>query len=177
MYDYVWFVAGDMPVSDDWGVPQDSFLDDALRWIVLQELKINNVLESQSQWSVSSWACWCATYRLVLLDSRHCSLMVKLMFPMAIFLDNNLGQDSYTAFLSAFNWVPDHYTFTDHLDVNDLNVTHSCQLFSQAHPGMPQNCHGSGGLGTPNPYLLTSVGTKEVVGLVIRYSSWYTWAH
>ena len=26
LYDYVWFVAGDMSVSDDWGVPQDSFL-------------------------------------------------------------------------------------------------------------------------------------------------------
>ena len=26
LYDYVWFVAGDMSVSDDWGVPQDSCL-------------------------------------------------------------------------------------------------------------------------------------------------------
>ena len=26
MYDYVWSVAGGMSVSDDWGIPQDSFL-------------------------------------------------------------------------------------------------------------------------------------------------------
>ena len=26
LYDFVWFVAGDMSVSDDWGVPQDSCL-------------------------------------------------------------------------------------------------------------------------------------------------------
>ena len=26
LYDYVWFVSGDMSVSDDWGVPQDSCL-------------------------------------------------------------------------------------------------------------------------------------------------------
>ena len=26
LYDYVWFVGGDMSVSDDWGVPQDSCL-------------------------------------------------------------------------------------------------------------------------------------------------------
>ena len=26
LYDYVWFVAGDVSVSDDWGVPQDSCL-------------------------------------------------------------------------------------------------------------------------------------------------------
>ena len=26
LYDYVWFVAGDMSGSDDWGVPQDSCL-------------------------------------------------------------------------------------------------------------------------------------------------------
>ena len=26
LYDYVWFVAGNMTVSDDWGVPQDSYL-------------------------------------------------------------------------------------------------------------------------------------------------------
>ena len=71
--------------------------------VVLQELKINNVLESQSQQSMSSQACQHATYRLVLLDSRCCSLSVKLTFPMAIFLDNNLGQDSYTVFLLALN--------------------------------------------------------------------------
>ena len=70
---------------------------------VLQELKINNVLEGQSQQSMSSWACWHATYRLVLPGTRYCSLRVKLSFPTAIFLDNNLGQDSYTAFLSALN--------------------------------------------------------------------------
>ena len=38
---------------------------------------------------------------------------------MAIFLDNNLGQDSYTVFLVALNWVQDQYNFTGHLDVND----------------------------------------------------------
>ena len=26
LYDYVWFVAGDMSASDDWGVPKDSCL-------------------------------------------------------------------------------------------------------------------------------------------------------
>ena len=26
LYDYVWFVAGDMSLSDEWGVPQDSCL-------------------------------------------------------------------------------------------------------------------------------------------------------
>ena len=31
-------------------------------------------------------------------------------------------------------------------------------------------CHISGGSGNPNPYLLASVGTKEAVFLVIRYS-------
>ena len=31
LYDYVWFVAGDMSVSDDWGVPQDSYLP-ILHW-------------------------------------------------------------------------------------------------------------------------------------------------
>ena len=47
-------------------------------------------------------------------------------------------------------------------------------LFLKAHPGMPQNCHGVGGLGIPHPYLLASVSTKEVAVLVIRYSSCYT---
>ena len=71
--------------------------------VVLQELKINNVLEGQSQWSMSSWACQHATYRFILPDSRCCSLRVKVMFKMTIFLDNNLGQDSYAVFLSALN--------------------------------------------------------------------------
>ena len=70
---------------------------------VLQELKINNVPEGQSQQSTSSQASQHATYKLILPDSRHCSLRVKLTFPMAVFLDNNLGQDSYTAFMSALN--------------------------------------------------------------------------
>ena len=76
--------------------------------IVLQELKIKNVLEGQSQPSTSSQACKHTTHRLV-LDSRHCSLRVKLTFPTAIFLDNNLGQESYTAFLSA---LTEFWTFT-----------------------------------------------------------------
>ena len=84
----------------------------------LQELKINNVPEGQTQWSMSSWACWHTTYRLVLLQSRCCCLTFKLAFPTTIFLDNNLGQDSYTVFLWALSWVPDPNTFTGHLDGN-----------------------------------------------------------
>ena len=114
--------------------------------IVLQELKTNNVLGGQSQWSTSSWACQCATHRLVLLDSRCCSLRVKLTFPMTVFLDNNLGQDSYTAFLSALNWVPDPDTFTGSSRCKWLKCYSLFQTFSWAHPGMPQNCHCTRGV-------------------------------
>ena len=41
------------------------------------------------------------------------------MFPKDVFHDNNLGLDSYTAHLSAFNWVLDHYTYAGHLDINN----------------------------------------------------------
>ena len=90
-----------------------------LTTLVFQQLKTNNVLEGQSQWSTCSWACWHANYRFILPDCRCCSLRVKSTFPMAIFLDNNLGQDSYTALPSALNWVLDYYTCTGHLDINN----------------------------------------------------------
>ena len=41
MYDYVWFVEGDMSVSDDWGVPQDScllILYNSFRLMLIPEL-------------------------------------------------------------------------------------------------------------------------------------------
>ena len=38
---------------------------------------------------------------------------------MAIFLDTNVGQDSYTVFLSALNWVLDQYTYTGQLDIKN----------------------------------------------------------
>ena len=90
-----------------------------LTMFVLQELKFNNVFGCQSQLSTSSWACQCATYRFILPDHRCCSLRVKLTFSKAFFYDINLGQDSYTAFLSALNCILDHYTYTGHLDINN----------------------------------------------------------
>ena len=137
--------------------------------------KINNVFAGQPWWSMSSQACWCTTCRLVLLDRRHCSFRVKLTFPMVIFLDNNLGQDSYTMFLSALNWVPDQYTSTDHPDVNNYKSIHSCQLFFHAYPGMPQNCHSAGVRYSPIHICSPSVGTEKVAVCVIRYSSHCSW--
>ena len=52
--------------------------------VVLEELKINNVLEGKSQQSTSSWACQCATNMLFPQG--------QINVPNDCFLDNNLGQ-------------------------------------------------------------------------------------
>ena len=114
--------------------------------IVLKELKINNVLGGQSQWSASSWVCQSATYQLVLLDSRCCSLKVKLIFPMTIFLNNNLGQDSYTV---SLKWSSGPLHLFRSSWCKWLKCYSLCWLLTKrfvvwAHPGMPKNCLGAG---------------------------------
>ena len=49
------------------------------------------------------------------------------------------------------------------LDKNNETVTYSCQLFFQAHPGMPQNCHYTeGDWVLLNHYPPVSIGTGKV---------------
>ena len=89
------------------------------------------------------------------------------MLPKDIFHDNNLGQDNYTAFLSALNQVPDHYTYTGCLDKSNLNVTYSYWLFLSPPRDATKLSLGremTSGRMLPNWFLLASISTEKAGG-------------
>ena len=98
-------------------------------------MKYNKVLWNQSQCFTSSWACPCATNRLILPKHRCYLPREKVMFPEDVFLTAVQGRSVYCTPISMMlriqayrpQWGWKH--------------TYSYWLFLWAHPGTPQNCH------------------------------------